>query len=110
MNIALQVWGQVIPWVESVYTTQREDNGPYWQNDDVDPLVVAATLVDDWEIVDAFQGAMACQRTACPDGIVTAPGDQRMVVIVVVDDGARWVIVDAGSGEVLKSDESPVTP
>jgi hypothetical protein len=42
--------------------------------------------------------------------VVTESGQRRLVAIVVVDDGARWVIVDPTTGQVLASDETPVKP
>jgi hypothetical protein len=110
VRTALAVWGQAFPYAEWQYTTTRPDNGPYWPPDGIDPMAVARTLVDEPRVVDAFQGELACQRAACPDGVVTESGQRRLVAIVVVDDGARWVIVDPTTGQVLASDETPVKP
>jgi hypothetical protein len=110
VRAALAYWGQAFPYIEQQYTTEIEDNTPYWPADSVDPMAIARTLVPDPDVVDAFQGVLACQRASCPAGVVQDPGDERTVAIIVVDDGARWVIVDAVTGEVLASDETPVEP
>lgn len=111
LRAAIAYWGQVIPYLEyQVTVTEQDDPVGYWPPGSVDPMTVARRLVDDPRIVDAFQGELGCQRVSCPDGVVKGPGHERIVAIIVVDDGARWVIVDPTTGEVLADDRTPVEP
>jgi hypothetical protein len=110
VRAALAYWGQILPTVDAAYTSRRADNKGSWPADGVDPVAIAGSLVADPRVVEAFQGGLACQRASCPDGVVREPGETRLVAIVVVDDGARWVIVDARTAEIQASDETPVEP
>ena len=108
MRYALDVWGQ--EWMlESTYST-RPDRSTYVPDGALDPLSIAAAAGFLSEPFDAFFGTLECRRATCPDGVSARPDVLRQVWMVASDDGTRWVIADATSGEVLRTDASPVEP
>jgi hypothetical protein len=108
VRYALAVWGQI--FVQDSTFSTRPDRPSHAPPESVDPRAIADELVTDPSTVDAFGGSLACRRASCPDGVATEPGEERAIWLVSVDDGARWAIADAETGEILRTDRSPVEP
>ncbi len=108
MRYALGVWGQQFV-LESTYST-RPGRSTYVPDGAVDPVAIAAAAHLASEPFDAFFGTLECRRTSCPDGVSGRPDAPRQVWMVAADDGTRWVIADPTTGEVLRSEASPVEP
>ena len=108
MRYALGMWGQQFV-LESTYSTES-GRSPSESVGTVDPVAVAAAAGLASEPFTAFIGTLECRRAACPDGVSGHPEAPRRVWMVAADGGTRWVIADATSGEVLRTDASPVEP